>query len=312
MSYIFIFLIIIIVLILICFVIGKTFFNLALNPAKDKEKVFNAEHNKIEKIEEDQDLINDIEFWRNKITVNEKVIYSFDNLKLSAKEILNEEKTDKWVILCHGYMGNNESMFKYGYHFYKKGYNLLMPDLRGHGKSEGTYIGMGWHDRLDVKKWIEEIVFNESDSKILLFGVSMGASTVMMTAGEKLPPNVFAVIEDCGYASIYKEFKYQFKMIYKVPSFLILDIASLYTKIKARYSLKDGNVVKSLKNTNIPILFIHGNKDTYVPVINQEILYNAYNGPKDILTVEDAGHSSSRKVYKEKYWEKIFSFLENL
>ena len=87
MSYIFIFLIIIIFLILICFVIGKTFFNLALNPAKDKEKVFNAEHNKIEKIEEDQDLIDDIEFWRNKITVNEKVIYSFDNLKEGIEEI---------------------------------------------------------------------------------------------------------------------------------------------------------------------------------------------------------------------------------
>ena len=312
MSYILIFLIIIIVLILICFVIGKTFFDLALNPKKDKEKVFSAEHNKIDNVEENQELINDIEFWKNKITVTEKFIYSFDNLKLSAKEIINENKTNKWVVLCHGYMGNNESMFKYGYHFYKEGYNLLMPDLRGHGNSEGTYVGMGWHDRLDIKKWIEKIVLSENDSKIVLYGVSMGASTVLMTAGEKLPPNVTAVIEDCGYSSIYKEFKYQLKMIYHLPSFIILDIASIYTKIKAGYSLRDGNVIKCLKNAKLPILFIHGTKDTYVPVINQEILYNSYNGVKDIFTVEGAGHSSSRKIAKEKYWEKIFEFLNNI
>ena len=82
------------------------------------------------------------------------------------------------------------------------GFTVLMPGLRGHGESTGHYIGMGWHNRLDMLRWIDEIVRDDPEAEIVLFGISMGGATVMMTSGEALPPNVKVIVEDCGYTSV--------------------------------------------------------------------------------------------------------------
>ncbi len=83
-----------------------------------------------------------------------------------------------------------------------------MPDLRGHGQSEGNYIGMGWDERLDIVDLTKYIINNYANTEIVLFGVSIGVATVMTTSGEKLPSNVKAIIEDCGYTSAWSQFAY--------------------------------------------------------------------------------------------------------
>src|SRR5699024_6839140 len=110
------------------------------------------------------------------------------------------------AIIAHGYMGDAESMYQFADMYHRLGYNVLVPDARGHGKSQGDYIGFGWPERKDYVKWIHEVLSqNGSKENIILHGVSMGAATVMMTSGEKLPTNVKAIIEDCGYSSIQAE-----------------------------------------------------------------------------------------------------------
>ena len=121
------------------------------------------------------------------------------NLKLHAYEINANPQYNVWVIVIHGYTGQGSGMTGFAQRFTARGYNVLMVDLRGHGKSEGNYVGMGIHDRLDIVDWINYLIEKDSERKIMLFGISMGAATTMMVTGENLPTNVKLAIEDCGY-----------------------------------------------------------------------------------------------------------------
>ena len=98
-------------------------------------------------------------------------------------------------------------MQKAARHFSELGYTVVTPDNRAHGESDGSYIGMGWLDRLDLLLWIDQIISEDPLAEIVLYGVSMGGAAVMMTAGEALPSAVKAIIEDCGYTSVYDMFK---------------------------------------------------------------------------------------------------------
>ena len=128
-----------------------------------------------------------------------------------------EVSTDKTVIIAHGYSGHSEQMSGFAQMYHKDlGYNVLLPDARGHGRSEGDYIGFGWPERKDYLKWIDQVIEHTGEStQVVLHGVSMGGATVMMTSGEELPPQVKAIVEDCGYTSVTDELKYQLKRMYK-------------------------------------------------------------------------------------------------
>ena len=135
-----------------------------------------------------------------------------DNLKLDADYIPAAKKTNKSVLIAHGYMNNKDSMGAYAAMFHQLGYNVLIPDARAHGDSQGKYIGYGWPERYDERKWINRLIKeNGADSQIVMFGVSMGGATTMMTSGIKLPSQVKAFIEDCGYTSVNAELMHEAK-----------------------------------------------------------------------------------------------------
>ena len=194
--------------------------------------------------------------------------------------------------------------------FYDMGYNVLVPDLRGHGQSEGDYIGMGWHDRLDIIRWINKIIEEDKDANIILHGVSMGAATVMMTSGEELPSNVKVIIEDCGYTSVKDEFAYQLKALFKLPSFPIINVASLMCKMKAGYWFGEGSAVKQVAKSKIPTLFIHGDADDFVPYFMLDKLYYAANCTKEKLVIKGAAHARAAVVDPELYWNTIKKFID--
>ena len=200
-------------------------------------------------------------------------------------------------------------MNNYAKEFYNMGYNVLIPDLRGHGESEGNYIGMGWDDRLDILEWINYILNIDETSTIILHGVSMGAATVCMTSGEELPDNLRAIIADCGYTTVWDQFSHQLKSLYSLPNFPVMNASSVITRFKAGYTLKEASALAQVAKSKTPILYIHGDKDDFVPYKMMDELYNATASEKEKLTVENAAHAKSATTDPELYWSTIKQFL---
>ena len=285
--------------------VGNYFYNLALNPFTSKDMIFGDDDDDTSlEVEADVNwLIKDSNYIDTYIT-------SSDNLKLHAYEVKNENKTDKWAIVVHGYTSEGKLLSSKAKHLYNMGYNVLVPDLRSHGTSEGNYIGMGWHDRLDIIDWINYIVKNNPKSEIALHGTSMGSATVLMVSGEKLPSNVKAIVADCGYTSVYDEFSYQLKQLFNLPAFPIMNFSDVVTHIRAGYCLNDASAINQVKQSTTPILYIHGDKDDFVPYYMMDELYNATNSEKEKLTIEGGEHANSDLVNPKLYWSTVNSFLE--
>lgn len=279
--------------------VGVLFYNLALNANYSKDIIY-AEYN-------DENL-NDAQKWlEEKSNYSDKYIESYDKLQLHSYVVT--QNSNKWAIVVHGYGGSGKLMSDKSKYFYDMGYNVLIPDLRGHGKSEGDYIGMGWKDRLDIISWINFIIKENPNAEIVLHGTSMGAATVLMTSGENLPSNVKAIVADCAYTSAWDEFSYQLETYLKVPSYYILNVTNMVTKLKAGYSLKEASALESVKKATVPILFIHGDKDKFVPYSMMDKLYDATSSPKEKLTIDGGEHANSDLVSPFLYWLTLEDFL---
>ena len=243
---------------------------------------------------------------------SEEYILSDDGLDLYGKVYMAPQQTSKWVVALHGRTTNSDIFVEKSVAFAEKGFNVLAPDMRAHGYSDGGYTGMGWLDRKDVLRWIGFILEKDPFAEIALYGVSMGGAAVMMAVGEQLPPNIKCAVEDCGYTTVYDEFYYQMGQDYKgVPRFPLLKIVSLLAKLRAGYGFEEASSVSQLKNCKIPMLFIHGDQDTYVPFEMLQRVYDAdVCADKDMLVVQGAGHDESSEVDPDLYWGAIFSFLD--
>lgn len=240
-------------------------------------------------------------------------IKSSDGLKLHAFFIENttENNNGNFMMVFHGYTSCAAQMSFFAEQFYDMGYSVLLPDARAHGLSEGRYIGMGWPERLDNLLWIDEILKINKNAKIGLFGISMGGSTVINTAGEDLPKQVVVAVEDCGYTSAMEQFSYQMKAIFDLPSFPLLNTAGVIAKIKSGVNLYDANSVKQAKKIKIPTLFIHGKSDTFVPYKMVNELYAAANCEKELLVIENAGHAQSASANPLLYWSTVTRFIDD-
>ena len=287
--------------------IGNYFYNLALNPDTPKDIIFGTPEE--QEATSGQVLDVDIDWLLNKSNYTDEYITSTDGLKLHSYKVLNENPTNKWAIAVHGYTSEGVNMSSYAKKYYDMGYNILIPDLRGHATSEGEYIGMGWDDRLDIISWINYLLENDKDAEIVLHGISMGASTVAMTAGENLPDNVIAIIADCGYTSVWDQFAYQLDDLFSLPEFPILHVSGLVGQIRAGYSIKEASAINQVKNSKTPILYIHGDKDDFVPYYMMEELYNATSSEKEMLTIKGAAHAKSSEVDPKAYWTTIYDFI---
>lgn len=216
----------------------------------------------------------------------------------------------RWAVVVHGYTSKADEMTHFARMFQERGFCVLTPDLRGHGQSEGGYAGMGWHDRLDLLRWIHYILEMDADAHIVLYGLSMGAAAVMMTAGEPLPGAVKAAVEDCGYTSVRDIFAYQLNKMFHLPAFPALYAAGAVTRLRAGYGFREGSAVKQLARCKIPVLFIHGGKDSFVPFAMQDSVYNACPSEKERLIIENAGHYQSAFEEPERYWNTVLAFCE--
>lgn len=269
---------------------------------KSKEMIRGMLTTHKEMLEESKALMADIK-------KEEKYITASDGIRLYG-ELFRHENSHRYVIIVHGYNCRLEDMYCYLADFYKKGFNVLFVDQRAHGKSGGEYIGMGWLERLDIKNWCEHVAYLDPDASIVLFGQSMGAASVMMACGEKIPGNVKVCIEDSGYTSVGGMYRTLMKEAYHIPSFPLLNVADIVARHKAGYSFLHADSCEQLKKSSIPTLFIHAEGDSFVPFENVNILYDSANEPKEIYTVPEAEHVCACFYDRDTYFKKIFDFTD--
>ncbi len=230
---------------------------------------------------------------------------------LKDKADAASQNSHDWVLLLHGYTGWKEEMYPFAYWYHQKGYHVLAPDLRCQGESEGDFIGMGWTDHFDCMIWIDYIIAQDPDARIVLHGQSMGAATALMASGEEsLPRQVKAVISDCSYTDAYAMFGEKIKEWFGLPAFPLVDSACLVLKLRGGYDLKDASAIEAVRKSKIPTLFIHGDEDAMISVQMAKDLFEAASCPKELLIVEGAGHAQSQDKDPDTYYKSIERFLE--
>ncbi len=257
------------------------------------------------------DFIGECRQWLNSRQSEDVFIKSDDGLRLHGTLIKNEEESKRVVICFHGYTScSTNDYVALSKFYYEQKFNLLLVDERAHGMSEGKYVGFGVLDRRDAIRWIEYAVkLFGADCKIFLHGISMGASTVLMTSGLDLPENVKAIVADCGFTSAYDVFSHILKRDYHIPKFPIMNLTELLTKKFAGYGYKDVSTLEEVAKTKTPIVFIHGDKDDFVPVWMSEENYKVCASDKELLIVKGADHAESYYIDRKAYEGAIIAFI---
>lgn len=170
---------------------------------------------------------------------------------------------------------------------------------------------MGWTDHYDCYLWIDYILQQDEQAKIVLHGQSMGAATALMMTGEEdFSAHIYAVISDCAYTDAYSMFGEKIVEWFSLPPFPIIDSACLMLRLRGGYDLKDASAIEAVQKSNTPTLFIHGDEDAMIPVQMAKDLYEAATCPKEILIVEGAGHAQAQDKEPDTYYETIKAFLE--
>ncbi len=296
------------------FIIGNFFYYVTLTK-KGIENPFVARiasgSKKNDEEKERLDAIKEIgKEWFDSANKEKLVIKSSNEDKnLHADFIFAEKESDVFVIVIHGYTSEPRGMGIYAQKYHELGYNVLTPSLNGHADSEASSITMGWKDRLDIVDWVNFIVENYPNSKIILHGESMGSATTMMTTGEELPDNVKAAVADCGYTSVWDIFSNKIKNNFKMHEFPTLYSANTINKLYSGFDFKEASAVEQLKKSKTPTIFIHGDKDTFVPYEMLDKVYEAAVCEKEKVTIPDSPHARNVCVNPELYWNSIIDFI---
>lgn len=222
-----------------------------------------------------------------------------------------DQNTNKTVILLHGYGQSHANMYRFAYFFNQRGYNVLLPDSRGHGQSKGQ-VSLGYFEKKDLAAWCRQVVKRLGpNQQIAVLGVSMGASTALQ-ASPLLPKQVKAIVADSAYTTIRAELLYQAQhnahMDQRVAN-LVLDATDAQLAKKDGFSLADVSCVAALRKNHIPVLFIHGTGDTFVPVRMTKADYRADHGPKELWLVPGAGHTQAYTADQDAYQQHLMRFL---
>ncbi len=291
---------------------ASTLFNRVI-PRQDVLKVNLDEMADMAKWEEYKKIIHPRKEWLLQRENEHITIQARDNITLHADYFPADESSDTLVIAHHGYTscGLNDCPSVCSY-FIKKGADCLIVDNRAHGKSEGQYIGFGILDRYDCLQWIKYAAERFGpEKKIILYGISMGGATVLMTAGfPELPENVKAVIADCAFTSPYDVFAHILKRDYHLPSFPVMNINDAMCRKKAGYGFKDYSTLDAMKTVKVPVMFIHGADDDFVPTHMSKDNYAACVTPKDIYIVDNAAHAAAFYENPDLYEQKLTDFLD--
>lgn len=256
--------------------------------------------------------------WVRRLNANEQLcettLLTPDSLYLHAYYIPADRPTPNTAIVIHGHKNSAVGMLHIAYMYsHNLHFNVLLPDLRAHGHSEGDHIGMGWQDRNDIQLWIREAprLFSQSEPRIVVHGISMGAATTMMLAGDRTPDNVLCFVEDCGYTSVWDAFSYVAAHRFHIPKFPFMYLANAISKWKYGLDFKEASSVNQLKKAEKPMLFIHGTNDHYVPTEMVHTLYMAKPCNKSIWEAPNSRHARSYHDHPKEYTSQVAAFVNS-
>ena len=239
----------------------------------------------------------------------EMSITSFDGLKLYGKyyECIPGAPIE---LMFHGYRGSAERDLPGGVQrCFQVGHNVLLIDQRCSGKSDGHVISFGINEHRDCLRWVDHMIaYFGSDAKIILTGISMGASTVLMASGKELPRNVIGVLADCGFHSA-KEIIISVAKSMHLPGHALYPLVKFSAKLFGHFDLEEYTPVEAMKTCKVPVIFFHGVTDDYVPCYMSRINYDACRTKKKLVLIPGAGHGLSYPVSPQEYLREVSDFF---
>ena len=223
--------------------------------------------------------------------------------------IRQQPSNQKTAITVHGWREQGIAMLMIARLYERMGYNVVVPDLHAHGLSEGDAVGMGWKDREDVMHWM---TLFRADTMVV-HGISMGAATTMNVSGEEMPSGIRSMkfVEDCGYTSVWDEFKYELKEEFNLPAFPLLYTTSLLCQLHYGWNFQEAAPIMQIAKCKYPMLLIHGDNDDFVPSWMVHPLYEAKPEPKQLWVTKGSQHAVSYRDYPEQYAARLRAFLQS-
>lgn len=295
---------------------GWSFFELTVrckkNKKQSKKKWFQLSHIKVNhpRYENEKEYEEGKE-WCRQQNMQDCYIQSRDGLRLHGY-YLPAKNAKRFVLLCHGYKGSGFGDFANTARFlHENNCNLLFIDQRCCGASQGEYITFGAMEQYDVQKWAYYIALRNKDKlPIYLYGESMGAASVLMASGHRLPKEVKGLISDCGFRSMGAQVRDM-----AANWFHLNHIGSLLFRLNffcntfAGFRMDEADTTEAMKRNRRPILFFHGSRDTYVDPKNTRYNYFLCRAPKELVMIPGARHLCSAYVEPELYREKMLNFF---
>ncbi len=236
-------------------------------------------------------------------------ITSFDGLKLCGK-YYEYAPSAPMEIMFHGYRGSAERDLCGGVQrCFELGRSALIVDQRTSNKSEGNVITFGVNESRDCSTWVDFAIQHFGPNvKIILTGISMGASTVLMAAGRTLPKNVIGILADCGYSSAKEIIQKCAKQLHISPT-IVYPFIKLGARHYGHFDLEEYSPIEAMKTCSIPIIFFHGETDDFVPCDMSKSNYDACTAPKKLVTIPGAGHGLGYVVDSKKYMDTLKEFF---
>ena len=232
-----------------------------------------------------------------------------NGIVISGETIANPNARDKVAIILHGHTANRYASLKYAYMFYRKDYHVVIYDERHFGRSTGDYCTLGQEEEKDLVMVYEYTRKLFPGCKIVLHGESMGAATSLYSLKDIAPD---AVVADCPFCDTERLFGEFIRANLHIPPILVLPMVKLLAKLKYDYQVKDVMPIESVRNSDVPVCFMHGKEDKLINCDHSVQMYQLCRNPLSQLNLfEKAAHARSVFVDKEKYEEIMYRFLDS-
>ncbi|MDD3242209.1 MAG: alpha/beta hydrolase [Eubacteriales bacterium] len=308
MIWLWIFLSVAVLVMLVLYLAAEYFFRMAISRKGVKPS---KRHKESDPWAPYRDLIAEGSSWIAAQNPERVTLQSFDGLKL-AGFFLPCEHAVRTVLCMHGYRGSARGDFApVARYYHEHGCNLLLVDERAHGDSEGKYICYGVKERFDCRDWARYLAQRLGEGHpIFLDGVSMGGATVLMASGLELPGSVRGIIADCGFTSPWDIFVSVMRGGFHLPVYPLLPLFAWLCRARAGFDPREASTLDAVRKTRIPIFFLHGARDHFVPTQMGRDNYQACASPKELLIIPEAGHALSYLLDSKQCQERIQAFLD--